>query len=147
MPDQFLFYVQPSKEALAFGAGIHKRWATGTEIQEKALSYLRQLTQKVSAAAVPNAGKRGRGAQAQMRKEGLKKGMADLVLWWEPTHDFDRGVFFAEIKMYGEQISDDQIVVLNDLWTKGHKCGIYRHPVKLLDDLRTAGAPIPAFYL
>lgn len=55
--------------------------------------------------AIPNAGKRGRKAAAQMKREGLWKGASDLVLF-VPVGKFHGAVL--EMKADGGVVSQDQ---------------------------------------
>lgn len=71
--------------------------------------------------AIPNAGKRGRKAAKQMKREGLWKGAADLVLFL-PRGKFHGAVL--EMKADGGVVSDDQSEWLEYRSEDGYHAGV-----------------------
>lgn len=71
--------------------------------------------------AIPNGGKRGRGAQAQIRKEGVWRGASDLVLF------VPKGIYHGavlEMKAEGGKISSEQFEWLEHRRQSGYHAGI-----------------------
>lgn len=59
----------------------YKATAPEVDIQAHVLEYIRlNHVDHAFAFAIPNAGKRGRGAQAQIKREGILAGAADVVV-------------------------------------------------------------------
>lgn len=106
------------------------------------LARLGREAPRVSAVAIPNAGKRSDWERLQRWREGAVAGALDLDLTWKPERPDDRGVFFAEFKDGDGMPTTAQRRRLNRLFKQGHGCGVYRTAATLIAHLRDAGAPI-----
>lgn len=71
--------------------------------------------------AIPNAGKRGRKAASQMKKEGLWKGASDLVLFW-PSNGKHGAVL--EMKTDGGKLRPEQMEWLAQRKASGYESGV-----------------------
>lgn len=86
--------------------------------------------------AVPNGGKRGWFGQAQVKREGIKKGFPDAII---VGHGPNKGmVAFAEIKARGS-LSLEQQAILEHLQRNGHQVGLFRSQDTLDAKLREWG--------
>lgn len=68
--------------------------------------------------AVPNGGKRGYGAQMQVRKEGLLKGAPDLVVAYQEGGE--PGTLFIEVKSKRGKMREEQAQCRWALMQLGH---------------------------
>lgn len=73
--------------------------------------------------AIPNGGKRGKAEAGKLKAEGVKKGVADLLL---PSPDPTTGAagLFIEMKYDKNKPSPDQIEFLDDMRTVGYKVAV-----------------------
>lgn len=86
--------------------------------------------------AIPNGGKRSRYAQAQIKREGVLKGMTDAVILGGKKN---RGkVAFCEFKA-GSGLSMEQGILLADLAAAGHDVGVFRSQDTLAEWLIAKG--------
>lgn len=86
--------------------------------------------------AVPNGGKRGWFGQAQVKKEGIKKGFPDAIII---GHGANKGkIAFAEIKAR-QSPSLEQQAILEHLQRNGHQVGLFRSQDTLASKLREWG--------
>lgn len=108
------------------------------DVQQGIVQAILRVFDPIDVRAVPNAGKRGRGAQAQIRKEGVKAGTPDLIAVWPG------GVGFIETKRPGWtpcEVSAEQRE-LHDQWRSwGHNVGIAASKDDALALLVSWGAP------
>ena len=103
---------------------------------------LHVLAPGVRCHAIPNAGKRGRAAQVQARKEGMVSGVFDLCITW-PL----RGCAWVEMKGYSAagqagKLSQAQIDWGNAHFRMGHSVACFFTPERALEWLRDQGAPV-----
>lgn len=71
--------------------------------------------------AVPNSGKRSRGAGRYFREEGLKKGAPDVVIPY-PRRNFHGA--FIEMKREGEKPTTEQKDFIAGLRKEGYQAGV-----------------------
>lgn len=121
-----MFYIEPKDSSPA---------------SEKArvVAFRQLLRLKLPAArvvAVPNAGKRGYKAQAQVKAEGLAKGFPDIIVMWNGESAY------LEFKNGKSMPSDDQAEWLNYLHRNGQPCAVVRTPEGALAFLKQAGWPV-----
>lgn len=90
---------------------------------------------KVRFFAVPNAGRRSQWEARKRLREGMRKGVPDIVATW------NRGVAFLEWKNGTEKPSPDQREWLNALYAQGQHVGVFRQEASALVWLRSIGAP------
>lgn len=107
------------------------------DIQAGFKAKLRYVAPRVSMVAIPNAAKRGRWAQGQVKKEGLAPGFPDVMCVWA-----DAGVCFMEFKTPKGRISENQSEWIERLLDRGHKAAVVRSVEEALDFLRACGAPV-----
>lgn len=104
--------------------------------QETFINLLSELGPKVMVYANVNAAKRGRGAQAQAKREGMRSGVFDVTCAWAD------GVAWIEFKNGTRPLSENQIEFGNDLVARNHRCAMFRKPESAIAWLRRIGAPI-----
>lgn len=86
--------------------------------------------------AVPNGGKRGWFGQAQVKREGIKKGFPDAIII---GHGPNKGkIAFVEIKARGS-MSLEQQAILEHLQRNSHQVGLFRSQDTLAAKLREWG--------
>lgn len=128
-----LFYVQPAPSV---------RSSEG-ENQATFLGAIRQLAPTITVWATPNAGKRGFKAQAQVKREGLRKGAFDLNL------SCDGRFGILEFKGHDARgrpgvLSDHQIDFGNAVLLQGHWVACFFDPWAAINRLRGCGWPVRA---
>lgn len=83
--------------------------------------------------AVPNAAKRTRWQAAQAKREGMTKGVCDLIVIGEP-----RLTAFVEVKAKAA-LEQSQFDFLADCVAMGHHAGVFRSVNTLVEKLREWG--------
>lgn len=119
-----------------FMQGYDDEPASEFERQRAFVNRMRRDAPGVIVFAVPNGGRQSDWQKVRRFNEGAIAGALDLVIVW------NRGVFFAEFKDGRGKPSKAQIVMLNELYRQGHRCGVYRTAAKLIEHLREAGCPV-----
>lgn len=142
---EYLFYVDPHASSLMLPGSKPGALKPASEllIQSAFIKQVRELAPSALAVAIPNGGKRRAGAARQVKAEGLKKGMVDVVVTWPRTAMTD-GIAFVEFKMRGGNPDDDQIVLCNKLVKQGHPVAIFRHFETAMAWLYQLGCPVLA---
>jgi len=110
-------------------------------VQASIIAAVRRAVLPCDVLAIPNAGKRGRGAQASVKREGIMRGSPDLAVVWPG------GVGFLEIKRPGytdSAVSPEQRALLARWADWGINVGIASSIDEALDLLRSWGAPVMA---
>ena len=97
---------------------------------------LREALPNARVVAVPNAGKRGRAAQAQVKAEGLAKGFPDIIVMWNGES------VYLEFKAGRTMPTPDQTEWLNYLHDNGQPCAVVRTSKGAFGVLREAGWPV-----
>lgn len=108
------------------------------DVQQGMVQAILRTFDPIDVRAVPNGGKRGRGGQAQIRKEGVKPGTPDLIAAWPG------GVGFIEVKRPGWtpcEVSDEQDKLHVQWRSWGHNVGIAASKDDALALLIEWGAP------
>lgn len=94
---------------------------------------LRLTCPHIKAVAVPNAAKRGWGAQALVKAEGLAKGFPDMLVLG------DGNLAFLEFKSGRTMPRREQVEWLNWLHDGGYACAVVRSPKGALAWLKQQG--------
>lgn len=105
----------------------------------RVVRFRNALRMKLPAArvvAVPNAGKRGYAAQAQVKAEGLAKGFPDIICMYS-----GESVYF-EFKGSRTMPTPEQTEWLNYLHDNGQACAVVRTAEGALGFLREQGWPV-----
>lgn len=76
-----LFFVEPRGDKPA----DPRMWSELAR-QKAFVAFMRKTQPQIEVHAIPNAGKRGFKAQAQVKAEGLKAGVFDLFIGWDVKH-------------------------------------------------------------
>ncbi len=102
-------------------------------VQKACIKTVGVLFPRSRVAAVPNASKRSRWQQSQVKGEGLSKGFTDLIIVGPSGL-----VAFAEIKALAS-MTPEQKDWLIFLMERGHCCGVFRSDQTLADKLEQWG--------
>lgn len=105
--------------------------------------YLELQYRNIVAFAIPNAGKRSRKTGHRMKKEGLRKGVPDIMV--AEKCGIYGGLFIEMKRQKGSVTSDEQLEMIAKLRAKGYFCVLARgfdEAVKHLKYYLSLGEPV-----
>ncbi|SNT15764.1 VRR-NUC domain-containing protein [Sphingomonas laterariae] len=113
-------------------------------IQTRFRARVKMLCPAVSVVAIPNAGKRTRGAAAQVKREGLSAGFPDVMCLWSHGNDpanVEPRIAFIEFKATKGRMSENQSEWFERLARNGFDVSVQRDANEAIAWLRALGAP------
>ena len=91
--------------------------------QVKFIMRIRWLHPEILIFAVPNGGTRSKLEAARLKKEGLLKGIPDVIVA-KRTNDY--GGLYLEFKTAEGKLSPEQVIIHNKLTAEGYKVEVVR---------------------